>query len=44
VVLQLPALLAPTSLSGVLLLVALGAVAGGAVVLVLLVSSTDSFG
>ncbi|WIA35267.1 hypothetical protein OEZ86_003726 [Tetradesmus obliquus] len=37
VVLQLPALLAPSSLSGVLLLVVLGAVAGGTVVLLLLV-------
>jgi hypothetical protein len=39
VVLQLPALLAPSSLTGVLLLVAVGAVAGGATVLLLLVSS-----
>jgi hypothetical protein len=41
-VLQLPALLAPSSLSGLLLLVALGAAAGGAVVLLLIVSSNDS--
>ena len=39
---QLPVLLALSSLAGVLLLVTIGAVAGGTVVLLLLVRSIDT--